>query len=769
VYEIILALVELRLEASHGRLTPGSVSLGALAEGSRNAHQQFWAKVMARVMATPSARACPPVGLVPVPKFPPPAILSKAAQSILEAPLPQPRAGEAIDHLRPLHEAWIPARERRCLGDHYTPDWLAQRLLDHLDWPGTALCLNAPPSPPTEVRPQSDTSRPLEHRDSSTRPPSSGAPTNGSPAPLGSTLNMPQMHHPRLLDPACGSGVFLLHALARLMVAVPGLAPAEYLPYLAGIDVAPRAARAARINLCLALGPAQIRLTEVPILAANALSLRPPCPPLDQPFSHVVSNPPWVGWEHLPDSQRSQAHALWAAEGLFAQRGWRARMGASKKDLSMLFVALAASRWLPAGGPFGMILPRSLLTSEAARGLRERLAADFSITHVEDLSARKLFPGAAAATVFLTGQVLPPATRAGSHTPIPNRAQKQQQSVGWLEWTSNSLEPRTMVKLPGEALGAPWIAARLEDVEALTRLSGPSHYRAREGVNTGGANGVFWVEILETRGTLCRIRNLPGCGRKPVPAQEAWVEQAMVAPLMRGRDVGPWHSKTSLNILLVQDTQARVGISEAVLRRDAPRTLAFLASFRAFLEARPLYRKYFPGGRAPYYSLYNVGTYTVAPWKVVWREQVSTLTAAVVGPHPSPDQAEDVLLAGDAGKAMRGSVHTVTHSSAVPDHKLMLVACDTREEAHYLCGALNASLVRRFAAQACLRTSMATHLLERIALPAFDPSHAAHRRLSALSEEAHTCTAAGHAPREGLELELDDAVRRLAPHQPVRA
>jgi len=108
-----------------------------------------------------------------------------------------------VDVLKSLYESLIDPEERHDLGEYYTPDWLAARVV-------------AAAIP-----------RPLEQR---------------------------------VLDPSCGSGTFLFHALRRLIAAgrEAGVSPADIVATCAdrvfGIDVHPVAVALARVTWLLALG-----------------------------------------------------------------------------------------------------------------------------------------------------------------------------------------------------------------------------------------------------------------------------------------------------------------------------------------------------------------------------------------------------------------------------------------------------------------------------------------------------------------------------------
>ena len=63
--------------------------------------------------------------------------------------------------------------------------------------------------------------------------------------------------------------------------------------------------------------------------------------------------------------------------------------------------------------------------------------------------------------------------------------------------------------------------------------------------------------------------------------------------------------------------------------------------------------------------MFNIGDYTFAPYKVVWREIWTSTTAAVIG------QFDGVPI--------------------IPDDKLVLAGFSIAEEAHYICAIFNSS------------------------------------------------------------------------------
>ena len=619
--------------------------------------------------------------------------------------------GASVDLLKPLYLALLPRQVRHRLGEFYTPDWLAERLLE---------------------------------------------------LTMGRDLGDPRR---AVLDPACGSGTFLTLAVcrARARARAEGVddrdALASILANITGQDLNPLAVLAARANYLLALGPllgARRGCLRLPVRLGDAV-LDPPSREGGHDF--VVGNPPWINWEHLPTDYRQQTRALWGRYGLFPHRGMDAILGKGKKDISMLLTCVALERCVRPGGRLGFVLPQGLFkTAGAGEGFRRFCLpgeVPFAVELVEDFCRIKVFEGASTRPVI----ALLRRDQAAAY-PVPYEVWPKPGPVGGAEplrWHAEPVDP----KRPA----SPWLTVRPGALGALRRVLGPSPYVAHEGANTGGANAVYWVEGVkpgtnkEQRARRCRIPECPegartgvprsvknrefrtgerGVGlvvvanvlrgaRKKVPQVQASVEAERLFPLLRGRDVSRWQAEPSLQIVMAQDPQTRRGITEEVMTREFPATAKYLARFQKMLAARPAFLRYFRPERDAYWSMFNVGEYTFAPFKVVWREQASGFTAAVAPP----------------GKG----------KPAVPDHKLMLVEVASLGEAHYLCAALNCAPVRLAVAAYAVSIQMSTHILRHVAVPRYSSGDATHRALSKISVRAHQAardhdlTALAHAER----------------------
>ncbi len=580
------------------------------------------------------------------------------------------------DLLGRLYQELFPRALRHALGEYYTPDWLADHVLEVAGYSGRA--------------------------------------------------------DERLLDPACGSGTFLLTAIRRVRRwnesdggrcrLSEGELCRKILANVVGFDLNPLAVMAAKANYLIAIRdllPKADRV-EIPLHLCDSILEGPPSAGR---FDYVVGNPPWIAWDNLPADYRQATKPLWQRYGLFSLSGSQVRHGGAKKDLSMLMICASADRFLKHGGRLAMVITQTLFqTKGAGDGFRRfRLGAagePLKVLRVDDMVALRPFQDAAnfTSTILL---------EKGAPTRYP---------VPYLKWSSDD-DQGGFVQRPYQAQpiehnqpGSPWFL-RPEGLKAeLARLVGPSDYRAHLGANSGGANGVYWVETLGKAEGGVVVRNLAQKNKRSLEVVEQVVEPDLLYPLLRWADLTRYRGLPSAHLLLAQDPATRTGIDRAVMRREYPQTYAYLRRFERVLSGRAAYRQYQPG--KAFYSMYNVGRYTLAPVKVVWRRMDRRINAAVV------EEADDPLLGP---------------RPVIPQETCVLVAAESAAEAHYVCAVLNSSIVNFLVGShsVCGGKGFGTPgMLDFVKLGRFNPDDPRHRELSACSRVAHLAAACGSDPAE---------------------
>lgn len=706
------------------------------------------------------------------------------------------------DLLKNLYQNLMPKKLRHNLGEYYTPDWLAERTLGLLD--------GAP----------EETVRQTEGAEKSTR--------------INVYRGDPRK---RLLDPACGSGTFLVMAIKRIKQFAWRNSINErealelILKNVVGFDLNPLAVISARTNYLLALGDLlQHRKSEINIPVYLCDSILTPSEDIyvagDQPslglttgrysfptavgtftipaslvdaryiddlanlleesvriklspeqfakkvadrfpihpgkqtddialvtdlfmllrkldaegvngiwariiknafapvfvgrFDLIVGNPPWINWEHLPEEYRNRTKPLWIKYGLFTLKGHAANLGGGKKDISVLMLYAAMERFAQSRGRLAFVITQPIFKSEGAgEGFRRfQLGTNgdhFAALFLDDWSATKPFEGAANRTAVLLCQ-RDLRTRYPVSVAFWRKRQKgsrlpENASLGDVTSTVVRFSSWKAEPIDAHNLASPWLTGRPKAIRAVRKLLGTSAYKAWEGANTGGLNGAYWVELVDARSDgRALICNRGDIGDKKVDSIEKAIESDLLYPLLRGEDVFEWQATPSLQIILAQNPQTRCGWPEDEMKQRWPKTFEFLSYFETQLRARSGFRKYFEP-TDPFYSMYNIGPYTMAKHKVVWREQASEFTCAVVG---------------STGRKV-----------VIPDHKLMLVACGSAEEAHFVCGLLSSTPAKYVVASYAISTSTTTHVLKHVAVPAFDPKSRVHRAIAAASAVGH--------------------------------
>jgi hypothetical protein len=259
---------------------------------------------------------------------------------------------------------------------------------------------------------------------------------------------------------------------------------------------------------------------------------------------------------------------------------------------------------------------------------------------------------------------------------------------------------------------------------------------------------VYWVEpVMQRPDGLVVVRNITEGAKVKVQEVTEALEPDLLYPLLRGRDVQRWKAEPSAVLLLPHEPGMRLkAITEKELQTRYPRTYGYLKQFESVLRKRSVFKRYFTrtdrAGRVretgPFYSMFGVGDYTFAPWKVVWT-RIAKIDAAVVGAKDS--------------------------KPAIPQETITLVECRIKEEAHYIAALVNSSPFQ-FAAvsysQEGGKSMGSMHVLENVRIPRYDATDAVHRRLAELSEAAHAAAARDdERTLHELEAEIDRQAARL--------
>lgn len=697
------------------------------------------------------------------------------------------------DLLKKLYQYLVPQEVRHRLGEYYTPDWLAELLLEEVGYNGNI--------------------------------------------------------SKRFLDPACGSGTFLVLAIqrARAFGQKEKLPPYEVakriLENIWGFDLNPLAVIAARTNYLFALGDLASTLphVEIPIyltdsvlmptktsgnlfgeylevvtsvghfqmpvdwvrdrgfLLARAVPLTEEMTKLQYPpeiaierfrkeglvwktneqivrdfysrilalekekknsiwarflknafapvvagnFDFVVGNPPWIRWEYLSKEYKEATNNLWNDYGLSIIKESQDTLSRGKRDFSMLFVYAAADYYLNNQWKLGFLITQEVFKSKGAgEGFRRFQSGEngiyLKVLKAHDFTSFQPFEGATNKTAAII-------IKKGEKTeyPVPYFIWSRKKGVGKIPTDKPYkevlplLEKKKMMAKPISSAVSAWQHFKEEGDESLVKINGKNYYKAKIGARTE-PYGIFWVNIISVlHDKNLLVKNITsGKRKKKFHCYEVKVENKFVYPALRGADVDRWSINSNIFVLILHEADNPTKpLPEEFLKINYPLTYSYLLKFRKELLEREAYKKFHSKFDKAFYAQFNISRDTFALYKIVWKRMSNDIYATVVSEVKTP----------------------FGYKKVIPLDTTSFFATDNGAEAHYLCAIINSMPVRGFIKSFSSpgRGFGTPSVMEYIRIPKFNPENPLHQKLSDISIKCHQFKLEGKES-EILQLENED-------------
>jgi hypothetical protein len=99
---------------------------------------------------------------------------------------------------------------------------------------------------------------------------------------------------------------------------------------------------------------------------------------------------------------------------------------------------------------------------------------------------------------------------------------------------------------------------------------------------------------------------------------------------VRVKDIKRWWAEPEIYTLIAQDPKRRVGYVEEWMKINLPRTFAYLHIFKGILLSRGSKVVRELAENTTFYTMYGIGEYSFAPYKVVWKRMANDLEALVL-------------------------------------------------------------------------------------------------------------------------------------------
>ena len=454
-------------------------------------------------------------------------------------------------------------------------------------------------------------------------------------------------------------------------------------------------------------------------------------------FDFVVGNPPWIAWKSMSKSYREGTLEIWKSYGIFEKNAYDKKT--THDDFGMAVTYVAVDKYLKNKGNMVFLLPATFLKStKGGEGFRKfsitrfEQNIPFKIDAVDDFSNVKLFTIPTIALKITKGvEMRYPMNsykvwkQIAKKSPIDSHAK-------WHE-VEKKLSYSILVAQPVDSgdKQSSWLT--LPDMKFANKVldcSKPRHYKGRKGIEPAGAKGVYLLKKpIKSRDGFMLIENCIERQRRKdfleKGVHKEKVEETYIFPMLGGRNIAKWHVKSNEFILVPHTKEYKYGIPVKELAKTAPKTSEWLNFYHdELLASRIQNGKFFNACTQPYYRLDNVGEYTYAPYKVLWKEQTGSMAAVVVSSYlESIPDADKMLFSED--------------KTIVVDSKVLMLGLENAAEAYYVCGVINAKDIVEVIDGYAISTNRGVDVLKYIAIPKFESANTKHLSVSNISEQIH--------------------------------
>lgn len=476
-------------------------------------------------------------------------------------------------------------------------------------------------------------------------------------------------------------------------------------------------------------------------------------------FDYVVGNPPWIAWKSMSKSYREGTLAIWQSYGIFEKNAYDKKT--THDDFGMAVTYVSIDQYLKDGGSMVFLLPASFLKStKGGEGFRKfqiiRNGQDipFAIDSVHDFSDVNLFTIATVAIKFLKGKkmIYPMENYVVYHQ--KGRRSKFDSHCDW-NTVSQQLSFEKFLSQPVDQhdIQSAWLTLKnMNFADSVLDRTKPRYYRGRKGIEPAGAKGIYVLKKPQRENGLLRIENdITRQRRQDIKNKGVHiglVEETFIFPMLGGRNISKWKVNSNEFMMVPHSTLYKYGIPEKELSKISPYTYMWLDYYHdELLHSRIQNGKFFNPDRNPFYRLDNVGEYTYAPYKVLWKEQTGSMSAVVVSTYlKSIPYADPKLFTED--------------KIIVVDSKVLMLDVYNEMEAYYVCGIINAPIITEIVDGYAIPTNRGVDVLKYIAIPKYNAANEKHSYIAEISKCIHDKAAKG-VEYSTLEKQLSDAVFSL--------
>ena len=447
-------------------------------------------------------------------------------------------------------------------------------------------------------------------------------------------------------------------------------------------------------------------------------------------FDLVVGNPPWVDWKTLPSVHRENKKEVCYARRLFSGDG---RTGGNSLNICALISNVTAENWLAPNGVMSILMPQSLLFQHSYEGYREFELFDGRKLYFQEIidwskSGHTFAPVQQLFCTYVISEAAKDYTKGIPLKRVELVKGNKLDNIKPLLNSKNFHEYFTVktgvVGKASSSRSAFTYAKNAEELAEFNLITGETDYIGREGVEyyPQELQLLRLRKINEERGTV-ELESFDSTRSKiKVGKRTPELETKYLRPLVKGINISRFHVDPSEFIVAFpyDEEHSQVPLSKEELLEESPKLLKYYETNKEYLTVQTEYSDKIIGKKeAPYYALARTGIYSHADWYVIFRDNTKWVAA----------------VSGKINTEWGGIKKPAFQNHCVSVCQRADGSFITEDEAHYLCAILNSHIVEDYILSTSDKRTFKIRIPVRIM--EYDVNNEIHVQLAELSKAAH--------------------------------
>lgn len=450
----------------------------------------------------------------------------------------------------------------------------------------------------------------------------------------------------------------------------------------------------------------------------------------------VVGNPPWVRWSRLPRNYRTRCKSFCNIYGLVSGRGYT---GGIETDISTVVMYSSIDNWLKPQGIIGFLITATVFKSDSATGFRNFSLPDETTIFpriLEDLVDLQPFPDAQNETSII----------------IAKKGEQGVQSDDTLVYPEDGLPYIKWTKKPGVGRIETWYSLDMvNELINMTELYAVPIANRGSPLFSGTREDISAIKLFKGNSSYITKSHK---GTTTDLARIFWVkildyDRVNNLAKISNLDLTELSVARIQGLNLTNSMWVDADLLYPLVRGKDVGRYSFKTSNWYILVPNSHYESVESESdfRSTYGRTYDylIRNKTFLERRSTYRRYQQHLPFYViydVGDYTfsrfkvvwleqqNPHKFRATVISEDPNSRLPNKI-------IVPDHKLYMLSLDNENEAHYICGILNSKHLRRILGGFLLGKQIGTSIFKYVGIRPYDPDNSDHRAIAELSKEAH--------------------------------